>query len=116
MSPHLSDRAVQNLVPNRLREVRAYCFYNQYDSVSNPDGIVAMAIAENKLMRDEITKHMNNHFQINPWVCSIAAASITIVIGLQLNDPALLLFHFLEQGLTNALFALSSISPTAKVE
>ena len=68
MSPHLSDRVSQNLSRDRLREVRSYCFHNQYDPVTNPEGIVAMAIAENKLMRDEITKHVNDHFHITPWV------------------------------------------------
>ena len=68
MSPYLSERVCENLHPNKLREVRAYCNHNQYDPVSNPDGIVAMAIAENKLMKDEITKHMNDNFQITPWV------------------------------------------------
>lgn len=72
MSPHLSDRVKQNLHHNRLREIRAYCFYNQYDPVSNPNGIVAMAIAENKLMRDEVTKHVNDHFHITPWASCAA--------------------------------------------
>lgn len=69
MSSHLSDRASQNLQHNRLREVRAWCYYNQYDPITNPNGVVAMAIAENKLMRDEVTKHINDHFRITPWVC-----------------------------------------------
>ena len=67
MTTHLSDRASQNLRRSKLGEVRAYCFYKQYDPVSKPDGIVALAIAENKLMRDEITQHMNKNFNINPF-------------------------------------------------
>ena len=65
--PHISERASSNLTKGRLSEIRSYCFRNQYDPETNPDGIVAMAIAENKLMREEITKHMNDNFKIRPW-------------------------------------------------
>lgn len=67
MIPYLSDRVKDNLQPNKLGEVRAWCYYKQYDPQNNPDGVVALAIAENKLMRDEITKHINDNFKITPW-------------------------------------------------
>ncbi|KAF7188664.1 putative aminotransferase tcpI [Pseudocercospora fuligena] len=65
--PYLSDRVKDNLKANKLAEVRAWCYDKQYDPITNPDGVVALAIAENKLMRDEITKHINENFKINPW-------------------------------------------------
>ncbi|KAK4495581.1 hypothetical protein PRZ48_012849 [Zasmidium cellare] len=65
--PILSDRVKDNLQPSKLGDLRAYCYYKQYDPKTKPDGIVALAIAENKLMRDEITKHINDNFQITPW-------------------------------------------------
>ncbi|USW55235.1 Putative aminotransferase, class I/classII, pyridoxal phosphate-dependent transferase, major [Septoria linicola] len=66
-APFISNRVKENLAPNKLSEVRAAVYYNQYDPVQNPDGVVALAIAENKLMRDEITSHINKHFEITPW-------------------------------------------------
>ncbi|EXJ70467.1 uncharacterized protein A1O5_06536 [Cladophialophora psammophila CBS 110553] len=67
---YISQRALSNLAPSTgpdLHAVRAHCFYNQYDPTSNPGGIVALAIAENKLMRDEICVHVNAHMAITPW-------------------------------------------------
>lgn len=67
MEAGLSSRAAENLHRTKLAEVRSYCYYKQYDPETNPDGIVALAIAENKLMRDEITEHLNKNFKIDPW-------------------------------------------------
>ncbi|OAG35288.1 hypothetical protein AYO21_10559 [Fonsecaea monophora] len=66
---YVSQRALSNLVPPtpNLHAVRSHCFHNQYDPETNPDGIVALAIAENKLMRDEICAHINAHTAITPW-------------------------------------------------
>ena len=64
---YISSKATSNFVANKLHGIRSYCFYRQYDPETNPDGIIALAIAENKLMRDEITEHINNHFKISPW-------------------------------------------------
>ncbi|KAI1611547.1 1-aminocyclopropane-1-carboxylate synthase [Exophiala viscosa] len=64
---YISKRALDNLIPNKLHEIRSHCFHNQYDAQNNPDGIVAMAVAENKLMREEIVDHINKHMNINPW-------------------------------------------------
>jgi aspartate/methionine/tyrosine aminotransferase len=66
-NPYISPRAASNLVHSRLGEVRSHCFHNAYDLAANPDGIIALAIAENKLMRDEIASHINQNFNINPW-------------------------------------------------
>jgi aspartate/methionine/tyrosine aminotransferase len=63
----LSTRASSNLHPSKLGEVRSHCFRHQWDPARNPDGIIALAIAENKLMRDEITAHINANFSITPW-------------------------------------------------
>lgn len=67
MTSHISQRVSENLNRGKLGAVRSHCWTNQYDPVSNPNGIVALAIAENKLMRDEMTEHINEHFKINPW-------------------------------------------------
>ncbi|KAL2441242.1 putative aminotransferase aclI [Exophiala dermatitidis] len=64
---HISPRALSNLVPNKLHEIRSHCFHNQYDAELNPGGIVALAVAENKLMRDEIVQHINTHMNITPF-------------------------------------------------
>ena len=68
--PYVSPRALANINTDpptaKLHAIRSHCFHNQYDSVSNPDGIVALAIAENKLMRDEIVQHINTHMNITP--------------------------------------------------
>ena len=64
---HLSQRISKNLVPDKLGEVRAYVWDKQYDPDTNPAGTVALALAENKLMRDEVTKHINDRFKITPW-------------------------------------------------
>ncbi|EXJ95563.1 hypothetical protein A1O1_00685 [Capronia coronata CBS 617.96] len=63
---HISQRALSNLVPSKLHEIRSHCFHNQYDRDLNPEGIVALAVAENKLMRDEIVQHINMHMNIKP--------------------------------------------------
>lgn len=70
--PYVSERALSNINPpnpilGKLYAVRAYCFRNQYDPETNPDGIVALAVAENKLMREEIVDHINSHMKITPW-------------------------------------------------
>src|SRR4051794_35100336 len=69
--PYVSERALSNLntgpLTTKLHAVRSHCFHNQYDPITNPDGIVALAIAENKLMRREIVDHINNHMNITPW-------------------------------------------------
>ncbi|ETN44730.1 uncharacterized protein HMPREF1541_10400 [Cyphellophora europaea CBS 101466] len=65
--PFLSARVSSNLVSSKLGEVRSHCFYNQWHPTTNPDGIIALAIAENKLMRDEIVDHINANFKITPW-------------------------------------------------
>ena len=67
MDAAISKRAAENLHRSKLAEVRSYCYYRQYDPVTNPEGIVALAIAENKLMRYEITEHLNKNFKISPW-------------------------------------------------
>ncbi|KIV80838.1 hypothetical protein PV11_08314 [Exophiala sideris] len=64
---YISKRALDNLIPNKLHEIRSHCFHNQYDAQKNPDGIVALAVAENKLMREEIVSHINKNMNINPW-------------------------------------------------
>lgn len=65
--PYISPRVASNLQSSKLAEVRSYCFHNQYHPESNPDGVIAMAIAENKLMRDEVTEHINRNTRIKPW-------------------------------------------------
>jgi cell division protein FtsI/penicillin-binding protein 2 len=37
-----------NLKPNKLMELAFHVFANQYEPDSNPNGIVALAVAENK--------------------------------------------------------------------
>ena len=66
-TPYISSRVKENLTPNKLSEVRSAVYNDQYDPITNPDGVVALAIAENKLMRDEITTHINKNFNITPW-------------------------------------------------
>ena len=63
----ISKRAAENLYRSKLTEVRSYCYHRQYDPITNPDGVVALAIAENKLMRNEISEHLNKNFKISPW-------------------------------------------------
>ena len=65
--PFISPRAADNLVRTKLGEVRSYCFHNGYDPATNPEGIIALAIAENKLMRDAVADHLNRNFDIKPW-------------------------------------------------
>ena len=64
---HISERVRVNLKENPLADLRRHCFYNQYDETNNPDGIVALAVAENKLMHPEISKHINENFAIDSW-------------------------------------------------
>jgi len=47
--PELSNRALQNIAPNETWNIMGRVFMNPW-SENNPDGIVAMGIAENKLM------------------------------------------------------------------
>lgn len=65
--PYISSRTRSNLTSSKLAEVRSYCFHNQYDPDKNPDGVIALAVAENKLMRDEITRYINENTRIRPW-------------------------------------------------
>lgn len=69
--PYVSRRALSNLSPSpltsKLYAIRSHCFHNQYEPTKNPSGIIALAIAENKLMRDEIVEHINSHINITPW-------------------------------------------------
>jgi hypothetical protein len=45
----LSNRALRNIAPNETWNIMGRVFMDPW-SESNPDGIVAMGIAENKLM------------------------------------------------------------------
>ena len=69
--PYISPRALSNITTSpqtsALHAVRSHCFHNQYDAVTNPEGIIALAIAENKLMRQEVVDHINTHTNILPW-------------------------------------------------
>jgi 1-aminocyclopropane-1-carboxylate synthase len=64
----ISSRARDNLKPNKAFELVLYAFANQYDPVTNPDGIVALAVAENKLMHQEVSEYINKHFEMTPWM------------------------------------------------
>lgn len=64
----ISSRARDNLRPNKALELILHAFADQYDQVTNPDGIVALAVAENKLMHAEVAEHINKHFRMTPWM------------------------------------------------
>ena len=64
----LSDRARDNLKTSPSWELNMHAFRNQYDRVTNPDGVVPLAVAENKLMHQEILEHVNKHFRMTPWM------------------------------------------------
>ena len=57
-----------NLKPNKLMELAFHTFLNQYEPDTNPNGIVALAVAENKLMHPEICEHINKHSKMAPWL------------------------------------------------
>nr|POF26389.1 isoform 2 of probable inactive 1-aminocyclopropane-1-carboxylate synthase-like protein 2 [Quercus suber] len=63
---YISGRVLENLVPNRLDGVGAHVAKNQYDAISNSTGVVAMAVAENKLMQDEVTAHITESLTVTP--------------------------------------------------
>ena len=65
---YISQRAQDNLKRDKLQDLRSLCFYNQYDEHTNPDGIVALAVAENKLMHPEIAEHITRCFNMNGWM------------------------------------------------
>ncbi len=69
--PYVSQRALGNLNTDpqttKLHAIRSHCFHNQYDPITNSTGVIALAIAENKLMRREIVDHINKHMNITPW-------------------------------------------------
>jgi aspartate/methionine/tyrosine aminotransferase len=64
----ISTRARDNLKPNKSMEPAFHAFANQYEPDTNPNGIVALAVAENKLMHPEICEHINKHFKMTPWL------------------------------------------------
>lgn len=47
--PEISNHALRNIVPNETWNIMGRMFMNPW-SENNPDGIVVMGIAENKLM------------------------------------------------------------------
>lgn len=65
---YISERVRENLQRNQLQDLRAHCFYNQYDAETNPGGIIALAVAENKLMHPEIAEHITKNFRMTPWM------------------------------------------------
>jgi aspartate/methionine/tyrosine aminotransferase len=64
----ISTRARDNLKPNKSMDLAFHAFANQYEPDTNPNGIVALAVAENKLMHLEICEHINKHFKMTPWL------------------------------------------------
>ena len=62
----LSERGRDNLEPNKSRDLTLHAFRNQYDPITSPDGIVALAVAENQLMHEEVSEHINKHFRMTP--------------------------------------------------
>ena len=65
---YISERARDNLKRDKLHDLRSACFNNQYDEETNPDGIIALAVAENKLMHPEIAQHITRGCQMNGWM------------------------------------------------
>lgn len=64
----LSSRARDNLKPSKSMELILHAFFNQYDPDNNPDGVVALAVAENKLMHEVVSEHINKHFKMTSWL------------------------------------------------
>ena len=68
MMVFLSDRVRDNFKPSESLELNIHAFRNQYDALTNPDGVVPLAVAENKLMHQDILEHINKHFRMTPWM------------------------------------------------
>jgi hypothetical protein len=47
---HLSSRALANIAPDETQKLIVAVFSNPYDAEKNPDGVIFMGLAENKLM------------------------------------------------------------------
>ena len=71
----LSIPARDNLKPNRSMELAFHTLANQYEPDTNPNGIIALAVAENKLMHPEIGEHFTEHLKMTPWLLTYAVDS-----------------------------------------
>ena len=71
----VSTRARDNLKPNKLMEFVSHAFASQYEPDANPNGIIALAVAENKLMHPEICEHITEHFKMIPRLLTYAIDS-----------------------------------------
>ncbi|KAH8812703.1 pyridoxal phosphate-dependent transferase [Xylogone sp. PMI_703] len=62
----LSSRAAYNIKPNDIKQIMSAGSTNLYDRESNPDGMISLGVAENRLMHQEITEHINSTLKIRP--------------------------------------------------
>lgn len=64
-SPYLSQRATENITEADHWKPIVDALSDGW-SASNPHGVVALGIAENSILHDEIAAHMKAHFDIDP--------------------------------------------------
>ncbi|CAF9905890.1 hypothetical protein IMSHALPRED_004007 [Imshaugia aleurites] len=60
----LSNRGLANIVPDSIKAImRAGCS-NPHHPEHNPNGIISLGVAENRLLHAEISEHINSHMHV----------------------------------------------------
>ncbi|KAL9108390.1 MAG: hypothetical protein Q9227_006850 [Pyrenula ochraceoflavens] len=79
----LSRRALANIQPDPEKDLGRAAFYNQYDPEKNPGGVVAMAVAENRLigskhLKSALARYLNNILEPQQ---SIESGTVVVLSG-----------------------------------
>lgn len=61
----LSNRGLANLVPDSIKAIMKAGSSNAYHAEHNPNGIVSLGVAENRLLHAEIAQHINSHMHVS---------------------------------------------------
>ncbi|KAI9658481.1 MAG: hypothetical protein M1831_003919 [Alyxoria varia] len=72
----LSRRALSNLEPNEIKNIMRAGSSNPFDAEGNPEGIISMGVAENRLMHQEIADQINKHMHVTKRMLTYGDGSV----------------------------------------
>lgn len=72
----LSDRGLANLVPDSIKAIMKAGSSNAYHPEHNPNGIVSLGVAENRLLHAEIADRINSHMRVSQRMLTYGDGSV----------------------------------------
>lgn len=75
-NPRLSKRGLANLAPDAIKAIMKAGSSNPYHEQHNPDGVVSLGVAENRLLHAEIAQHVNSHMHVSQRMLTYGDGSV----------------------------------------